>query len=111
MPGIEISRVAEILVSRFDPNHTHRPKTVLLNEGWMLRLLFDALRSSGARGSPLSFYAGASRISEGDLDPPFEQWGMVPAHMRATVAAELYRGGYHIVEKGRRLVIERRQPS
>jgi hypothetical protein len=31
--------------------------------------------------------------------------------MRATVAAELYRGGYRLVEKDRRLEIERRQSS
>jgi hypothetical protein len=36
---------------------------------------------------------------------------MVPAHTRATVAAELYRGGYRLVEKDRRLEIERRQSS
>lgn len=46
-----------------------------------------------------------------ELTSLLEQWWMVPAHMRATVAAELYRGGYHLVEKDRRLEIERRQSS
>jgi HEAT repeat protein len=40
-----------------------------------------------------------------------EQWWTVPAHMRATVTAELYRGGYRLVENDRRLEIERRQSS
>jgi HEAT repeat protein len=44
-----------------------------------------------------------------ELAPLLEQWWMVPAHMRATVAAELYRGGYRLVEKDRRLEIERRR--
>jgi HEAT repeat protein len=46
-----------------------------------------------------------------ELTSLLEQWWMVPAHMRATVAAELYRGGYRLVEKDRRLEIERRQSS
>ena len=46
-----------------------------------------------------------------ELTSLLEQWWMVPAHMRASVAAELYRGGYHLVEKDRRLEIERRQSS
>jgi hypothetical protein len=46
-----------------------------------------------------------------ELTPLLEQWWTVPAHMRASVAAELYRGGYRLVEKDRRLEIERRQSS
>ena len=46
-----------------------------------------------------------------ELTSLLEQWWRVPAHMRATVAAELYRGGYRLVEKNRRLEIERRQSS
>lgn len=51
----------------------------------------------------------ANPLSE--LTPLLEQWWLVPAHTRATVAAELYRGGYRLVEKDRRLEIERRQSS
>jgi len=46
-----------------------------------------------------------------ELTPLLEQWWTVPAHMRATVAAELYRGGYRLVERDRRLEIERRGSS
>ena len=46
-----------------------------------------------------------------ELTPLLEQWWTVPAHMCASVAAELYRGGYRLVEKDRRLEIERRQSS
>jgi len=51
----------------------------------------------------------ANALSE--FTPLLEQWWRVPAHTRATVAAELYRGGYRLVEKDRRLEIERRQSS
>jgi HEAT repeat protein len=51
----------------------------------------------------------ANALSE--LTPLLEQWWMVPAHMRSTVAAELYRGGYRIVEKDRHLEIEKRKSS
>jgi len=46
-----------------------------------------------------------------ELTPLLEQWWTVPGYMRATVAAELYRGGYRIVEKDRRLEIEKRRAS
>jgi HEAT repeat protein len=45
------------------------------------------------------------------LTPLLEQWWTVPAHMRASVAAELYRGGYRLVERDRSLQIAKRQPS
>ncbi len=45
------------------------------------------------------------------LSALLEQWWTVPAHVRASVAAELYRGGYRLVEKDRRLEIEKRQSS
>jgi hypothetical protein len=46
-----------------------------------------------------------------ELRSLLEQWWMVPPYMRASVAAELYRGGYRLVERDRRLEIERRQSS
>ncbi len=49
------------------------------------------------------------RNALGELASLLEQWWFVPAHVRATVAAELYRGGYRFVERDRRLEIARRQ--
>ena len=49
------------------------------------------------------------RIAEGDLaffEPLLEQWPMVGASVRVTVASELARAGYRVVEKQRRFVIE-----
>lgn len=46
-----------------------------------------------------------------ELSLLLEKWGAVPAYTRASVAAELYRGGYRIVEKDRHLAIERRPSS
>jgi HEAT repeat protein len=45
------------------------------------------------------------------LTPLLSKWWRVPAHVRASVAAEIYRGGYRIVEKDRRLEFEKRPSS
>ena len=42
-----------------------------------------------------------------ELTPLIKQWGSVPPQTRAAIAAGLYRVGYQLVEKDRRLGIER----
>lgn len=45
-----------------------------------------------------------------ELTPLLKQWGSVPSQTRATIAAGLYRAGYHFVERDRSLGIERLPP-
>jgi len=59
----------------------------------------------------LAMRALLDRNALGELTSLLERWWAVPPPMRATVAAELYRGGYRLVEKDRRLVIEKRKSS
>ena len=44
-----------------------------------------------------------------DFSPLVVRWDGVPPQTRAAIAAGLFRAGYHLVEKDRRLVIERQQ--
>ena len=61
--------------------------------------------------------AGAERPGSRGEDKPALEWvedlksPSQGTRTRATVAAELYRGGYRLVEKDRRLEIKRRQSS
>lgn len=47
------------------------PPTEFFNEGWMLRLVLDAVRSLKIAGHPLSFAEGATWYSEALLESPF----------------------------------------
>jgi HEAT repeat protein len=52
---------------------------------------------------------GAEGLAE--ITPLLSEWWKVPPPVRASVAAEIYRAGYRIVEKERHLVLEKRPPS
>jgi len=71
----------------------------------------EMLESQFPNERRIAMRALLERNALNELRSLLEQWWMVPTHMRATVAAELYRGGYRLVEKDRRLEIERRQSS
>lgn len=47
------------------------PPTEFFNEGWMLRLVLDAMRSLKIAGHPLTFAEGAGWYSEALLESPF----------------------------------------
>jgi hypothetical protein len=60
-----------ILRSSADSSSPRFPPTEVYNEGWMLRLLLDAIQHLGLRSSPLAFEAGSSWYSEALLGSPF----------------------------------------
>jgi hypothetical protein len=66
-------RLIEILKScESNDNRKHRfPPTELFNEGWMLRLVLDALQSLNINDHPLRFVEGATWYSEARLTSPF----------------------------------------
>ena len=54
-----------------DRDKHHFPPTEVFNEGWMLRLVLDALKTVDVPGHPLKFADGATWYSEARLSSPF----------------------------------------
>ncbi len=64
-------RLFEILKSANDNEDAHFPSTDVFNEGWMLRLILDAIQSNEI-DNDLRFLPGSRWYSEARLDPPFQ---------------------------------------
>ena len=75
-------RLFRILRSAESADSACFPRTEVFNEGWMLRLLLDAVESSGKIALPLQFEPEAGWYSEARLASPFA------AQQRADALAE-----------------------
>jgi hypothetical protein len=64
-------RLYQILVSCQDEKTSRFPATEVFNEGWMLRLILDAMQTLKIPNHPLQFFNGAKWYSEARLSSPF----------------------------------------
>jgi len=64
-------RLFRILRSCEDQSTSHFPATEVFNEGWMLRLVLDAMQTLNARSHALRFLSGSRWYSEARLGSPF----------------------------------------
>jgi len=64
-------RLIRILRSAEQGDSASFPPTEIFNEGWMLRLVLDAVQSLEMRSHPLAFEPGARWYSEALLESPF----------------------------------------
>lgn len=65
------NRLVEILLSCDTNANARFPPTEVFNEGWMLRLLLDALQSRDISDHPFLFLPGSKWYSEARLASPF----------------------------------------
>src|SRR5579863_7223554 len=64
-------RLLKILRSCEDVRTSHFPPTEVFNEGWMLRLVLDAVQTLELDDSPFRFLDGSAWYSEALLSSPF----------------------------------------
>lgn len=64
-------RLIRVLRSAESEDSTHFPPTEVFNEGWMLRLVLDAMRTVESKSVPLHVEPGATWYSEALLVSPF----------------------------------------
>ncbi len=66
------NRLIEILKRCDDTSMAQFPATEVFNEGWMLRLVLDALQTLKNSGFPIQFLPGSRWYSEALLESPFK---------------------------------------